>query len=59
MASKTIDVKYEKNKNVTTLRKKYNCSQVVWARMIGISEKTVSRWETVFSDIPIILAQTT
>lgn len=46
MASKTIDIKYEKNKNVTTLRKKYNCSQVVWARMIGISEKTVSRWET-------------
>lgn len=46
MALKTIARKYEKNKNVTTLRKKYNCSQARWARMIGISGKTVSRWET-------------
>lgn len=46
MGLKTTAIKYEKNKNVTTLRKKYNCSQVLWARMIGISEKTVSRWET-------------
>jgi len=46
MVSKTTAIKYEKNKKVTTLRKKYNCSQVLWARMIGISEKTVSRWET-------------
>ena len=46
MALKTIARKYEKNENVTALRKKYNCSQVLWARMIGISEKTVSRWET-------------
>ncbi|MEA1939111.1 MAG: antitoxin Xre/MbcA/ParS toxin-binding domain-containing protein [Candidatus Caldatribacteriota bacterium] len=46
MASKTINIKYEKNKNVASLRKKYHCSQTLWARMIGISEKTVSRWET-------------
>ena len=46
MALKTIARKYEKNKNVTTLRKKFNCSQARWARMIGISGKTVSRWET-------------
>ena len=46
MASKTTAIKYEKNKNVTNLRKKYNCSQALWARMIGISGKTVSRWET-------------
>lgn len=46
MALKTITRKYEKNRNVTNLRKKYNCSQALWARMIGISEKTVSRWET-------------
>jgi len=46
MALKTIARKYEKNKNVTNLRKKFNCSQTRWARMIGISGKTVSRWET-------------
>jgi Protein of unknown function (DUF2384)./Helix-turn-helix. len=46
MALKTIAEKYEKNKYVTNLRKKYHCSQMLWAKMIGISGKTVSRWET-------------
>ena len=55
MTSKTIDIKHGKNKNVTNLRKKYNCSQVLWARMIGISEKTVSRWET-YKSSPSALA---